>query len=106
MRVSLLVAAATLGLFSLGCEKKTDSTAKPADPKPTEVKPVVEAKPSDSDVILLGEVGSTSKAAFRTLVGRHDLCVLPATSKARCGDPGTLRKTFIHDGWQLAMRCD
>lgn len=58
------------------------------------------------DGTLLGEVGSTSKAAFRSLVGRHDLCVIPSTSKAACGDPGTLRKTFIHDGWQIAMRCD
>lgn len=58
------------------------------------------------DGTLLGEVGSTSKAAFRALVGRHDLCVIPATSKAQCGDAGTLRKTFIHDGWQIAMRCD
>lgn len=58
------------------------------------------------DGTLLGEVGSTSKAAFRALVGRHDLCVIPSTSKAQCGDSGTLRKTFIHDGWQIVMRCD
>ena len=55
---------------------------------------------------LLGEVGSASKAAFRSLVGRHDMCLIPSTSQQQCGDPGTLRKTYIHDGWSITLRCD
>jgi hypothetical protein len=58
------------------------------------------------DGALLGEVGSAAKAAFRSLVGRHDLCLIPSTSQQQCGDPGTLRKTYIHDGWSITLRCD
>jgi hypothetical protein len=58
------------------------------------------------DGTLLGEVGSGAKAAFRALVGRHDLCLIPSSSRAQCGDPGTLRKTYIHDGWAIVLRCD
>ena len=58
------------------------------------------------DGTLLGEVGSTSKAAFRSLVGRHDMCLIPSTSQQQCGDPGTLRRTYIHDGWSITLRCD
>lgn len=54
----------------------------------------------------LGEVGSAAKAAFRALVGPHDLCLIPQTSTQACGDPGTLRKMYIHDGWSIALRCD
>ena len=57
------------------------------------------------DGTLLGEVGSAAKAAFRVLVGRHEFCLIPQTSSQRCGDQGTLRKTYIHDGWSIAMRC-
>jgi hypothetical protein len=58
------------------------------------------------DGALLGEVGSTAKAAFRSLVGRHDMCLIPSTSQQQCGDPGTLRRTYIHDGWSITLRCD
>ncbi len=58
------------------------------------------------DGALLGEVGSSSKAAFRSLVGRHDLCLIPSSSQQSCGDPGTLRRTYIHDGWSITLRCD
>lgn len=58
------------------------------------------------DNAFLGEVGSASKAAFRSLVGRHDLCLIPSSSQQQCGDPGTLRKTYIHDGWSITLRCD
>ena len=58
------------------------------------------------DGALLGEVGSGAKAAFRSLVGRHDMCLIPSTSQQQCGDPGTLRRTFIHDGWSITLRCD
>jgi hypothetical protein len=50
------------------------------------------------DGTLLGEVGSTAKAAFQSYVGQHDLCLIPSTSQQQCGDQGTLRKTYIHDG--------
>jgi hypothetical protein len=58
------------------------------------------------DGTLLGEVGSSAKAAFQSLVGRHDLCLIPSTEQKECGDPGTLRRTYIHDGWSIILRCD
>jgi hypothetical protein len=58
------------------------------------------------DGTLEGEVGSHAKAAFQTLVGRHEMCLIPSTSKLDCGDQGTVRKTYIHDGWSIELRCD
>lgn len=58
------------------------------------------------DTALLGEVGSAAKAAFQSPVGRHDLCLIPSTAQQQCGDPGTLRRTYIHDGWSITLRCD
>jgi hypothetical protein len=58
------------------------------------------------DSTLVGDVASSSKAAFRALVGRHDLCLIPTTSAQNCGEPGTVRNTYIHDGWSIALRCD
>ncbi len=58
------------------------------------------------DANLVGEVGSSAKAAFQSPVGRHDLCLIPSTSQQQCGDPGTVRRTYIHDGWSITLRCD
>jgi hypothetical protein len=58
------------------------------------------------DGALLGEVASAAKAAFQSPVGRHDLCLIPSSSQQQCGDPGTLRRTYIHDGWSITLRCD
>lgn len=58
------------------------------------------------DGALLGEVASSAKAAFQSPVGRHDLCLIPSTSQQQCGDAGTLRRTYIHDGWSITLRCD
>jgi hypothetical protein len=58
------------------------------------------------DGTLLGEVASSAKAAFQSLVGRHDLCLIPSSSQQQCGEPGTLRRTYIHDGWSITLRCD
>jgi len=58
------------------------------------------------DGALLGEVASSAKAAFQSPVGRHDLCLIPSSSQQQCGDSGTLRRTYIHDGWSITLRCD
>jgi hypothetical protein len=58
------------------------------------------------DAGLVGEVGSSAKAAFQAPVGRHELCLIPSTSQQQCGDPGTVRRTYIHDGWSITLRCD
>ncbi len=58
------------------------------------------------DGALLGEVASSAKAAFQSPVGRHDLCLIPSTSQQQCGDTGTVRRTYVHDGWSITLRCD
>jgi hypothetical protein len=54
---------------------------------------------------LLGEVESSARAAFQALAGRHALCLIPGDSPARCGDPGTIRAAFLHDGWSIGLDC-
>jgi hypothetical protein len=54
---------------------------------------------------LLGEVAAEARAAFQALAGRHSLCLISGDSPARCGDPGTLRAAFLHDGWSVALHC-
>jgi hypothetical protein len=58
------------------------------------------------DESLIGEVATAGKGAFQTLAGRHELCLIPADRREACGSPGTVRQTYIHDGWSIALRCD
>ena len=58
------------------------------------------------DQSLVGEVAQSARGAFQTLAGRHDLCLLPAGSRIACGAPGTVRQTYVHDGWSITLRCD
>lgn len=53
----------------------------------------------------LGEVPGLGKGGFQTMPGPHDLCLLDDTQKA-CGAPGTVRKSYLHDGWTVSLRCD
>ncbi len=57
------------------------------------------------DGALLGEVPAKSKSAFQALAGHHALCLIGQGSNARCGDPGTLRSAFLHDGWSIGLHC-
>jgi hypothetical protein len=57
------------------------------------------------DGALLGEVPAKSKSAFQALAGHHALCLIATDSNARCGDPGTLRNAFLHDGWSIGLHC-
>jgi hypothetical protein len=54
---------------------------------------------------LLGEVAGDSRAAFQALAGRHSLCLIAGSSDDRCGDPGTIRAAFLHDGWTVGLHC-
>jgi hypothetical protein len=57
------------------------------------------------DGALLGEAAARSKAAFQALAGHHVLCLIAGDSSARCGDSGTVRTAFLHDGWSIALHC-
>jgi hypothetical protein len=55
---------------------------------------------------LLGAVNGHKKLTLRTRTGPHDVCVLPSSDKRACGDPGTLRRAYLFDGWTLLVRCE
>ena len=54
----------------------------------------------------LGEVGAHKKTAVRTHAGPRELCALPASDARACGDPGTIRKAYLHEGWSVTVHCD
>jgi hypothetical protein len=52
----------------------------------------------------LGEVSGGARVAFRAPMGRHGVCLLGHEGK--CGEQGTRRTAYIHEGWSIALRCD
>ncbi|MSP60885.1 MAG: hypothetical protein EXR72_11180 [Myxococcales bacterium] len=60
----------------------------------------------------LGDVPAATRSAFSTTPGPHDLCLIAEATDAnaagakKCGDPGTVRKSYLHEGWTIALRCD
>jgi hypothetical protein len=57
------------------------------------------------DGALVGQVASRAKAAFQTDIGTHSLCIIQSGARHICGDPGTIRSAYVHDGWSLALHC-
>jgi hypothetical protein len=62
-----------------------------------------------SNVILdgksLGDVPGGTRSGFQSMSGPHDLCLVDNTAR-KCGDPGTVRRTYLHEGWTITLRCD
>ncbi|MBT8493708.1 MAG: hypothetical protein KJO07_11665, partial [Deltaproteobacteria bacterium] len=58
-----------------------------------------------ADGALLGEVPARKRVAFQTLAGNHALCLIRKGDKQQCGQAGTVRTAYIHDGWAMAMQC-
>jgi hypothetical protein len=58
------------------------------------------------DGTLLGSVDADSKTAFQALAGRHSLCLLEEQETSQCGDAGTVRTSYIHDGWSIRLHCN
>jgi hypothetical protein len=58
------------------------------------------------DSTLLGEVAPGTRAAFQSLAGRHQICLLGASDVKRCGQTGTTRTAFVYDGWSITRNCD
>ncbi|HVR02321.1 MAG TPA: hypothetical protein VMT47_09335 [Polyangia bacterium] len=54
----------------------------------------------------LGEVGPRKKTSVRTHAGPREICALPVSDARSCGDPGTIRKAYLHEGWSLTVHCD
>jgi len=53
----------------------------------------------------VGEVPAATRVGFQTSPGPHDLCLLDATKK-ECGAPGTVRRSYLHEGWTISLRCE
>jgi hypothetical protein len=57
------------------------------------------------DGTAVGEVQPQSHSAFRSRSGPHELCLLHEGAVAKCGQAGTIRKTYLHEGWTVQLRC-
>jgi hypothetical protein len=53
----------------------------------------------------LGEVPAATRVGFQAAPGPHDLCLLDGT-KRECGAPGTVRRSYLHEGWTISLRCE
>ncbi len=53
----------------------------------------------------LGQIGPRNKTSVRARSGPHEVCALPASDRRACGDAGTMRKAYLHEGWQLTIHC-
>lgn len=51
-------------------------------------------------------VAGSTRLALETTPGPHDLCLIPQQSSKSCGDAGTLRRSYLHEGWTIALRCE
>jgi Flp pilus assembly protein TadD len=52
----------------------------------------------------LGEVSPGRRSALVADGGERSLCLL-GPGAAQCGDRGTVRQIYLHDGWSVAMHC-
>ncbi len=55
---------------------------------------------------LVGDVPAATRAGFPTTPGPHELCLISDGAAKKFGDPGTVRKSYLHEGWTIALRCD
>ena len=52
----------------------------------------------------LGDVAPGRRSALVADGGERSLCLL-GPGAAQCGDRGTVRQIYLHDGWSVTMRC-
>jgi hypothetical protein len=53
----------------------------------------------------VGQIGPRNKTSVRARSGPHEVCALPASDHRSCGDAGTMRKAYLHEGWRLTIHC-
>jgi Flp pilus assembly protein TadD len=53
---------------------------------------------------LVGQVAPGRRSALVSDGGERTLCLL-GPGAARCGDRGTVRQVYLHDGWSVTMHC-
>ena len=63
---------------------------------------------SSVEALVDGEVAGTVVAGERGALvapeGRRTMCLL-VDARGTCGDRGTVRQAYLHDGWEVRMRC-
>ena len=52
----------------------------------------------------IGQVAPGRRSALVADGGERSLCLLPPGSQ-QCGDRGTVRQVYLHDGWSVTMHC-
>ncbi|MGE5181782.1 MAG: tetratricopeptide repeat protein, partial [Acidobacteriota bacterium] len=53
---------------------------------------------------LVGQVAPGRRSALVADGGEHTLCLI-GPGAAQCGDRGTVRQVYLHDGWSVTMHC-
>jgi hypothetical protein len=53
----------------------------------------------------VGDIGPRNQTSVRSRSGPHEVCALPTSDHRTCGDPGTIRKAYLHEGWRLTIHC-
>jgi len=53
---------------------------------------------------LVGQVAPGRRSALVADGGERTLCLL-VPGAAQCGDRGTSRQVYLHDGWSVTMHC-
>lgn len=54
---------------------------------------------------LTGEALPGQRSAFEASVGQRALCLLVPGEAGACGDRGTVRQAYLHDGWSTMVHC-
>jgi hypothetical protein len=53
----------------------------------------------------VGEALPGQRSAFEASVGQRALCLLVPGEAGACGDRGTVRQAYLHDGWSTVVHC-
>lgn len=53
----------------------------------------------------VGDVPASTRVGFQTAPGPHDLCLAEERGRP-CGQPGTVRRAYLHEGWTISLRCE
>ncbi len=107
----LLAAVADPARYKLIVEDKPDTIpqTQPARPRPRATFYIDNLKCPDAvtvwiDGTQLGEVAPGRRSALVSDGGEHTLCLI-VPGGPQCGDRGTVRQVYLHDGWTATMNC-
>jgi tetratricopeptide (TPR) repeat protein len=53
----------------------------------------------------IGAAPPGQRSAFEASVGQRTICLLVPGEAGQCGDRGTVREAYLHDGWSTVVHC-